>query len=323
MTNASTDNFFSVGFYSGALSIDDQSSAPTNVLLPAYAGMITGTNEPFKTLVFAADNLHKKACYYDGATNVNVPEVCIFPGSGVGIYNKYQYVAINADYLDITDGGVGCFVNTEINKTFVIKRDVVTGYGGRVFVRCYDSGGTVLTSAGAGHPYVKGTQSNALSWATSSGGGYRTGSNAVIDTVFVVGADVKKIFVGIMYGSAPGLRIRGFQLYTTGFIDTQNGVMGYSGLDPVKHAVNRGTAAPSAGTWEVGRIVWNDVPAAGGIEKWECTVAGTPGTWVPSGIVGAIQGVADSDSTATDVAGLKADFNDLLAKLRTAKLIAT
>lgn len=35
------------------------------------------------------------------------------------------------------------------------------------------------------------------------------------------------------------------------------------------------------------------------------------------------QSAAQADSTASDVAGIVADFNSLLAKLRTAKLIAT
>lgn len=41
------------------------------------------------------------------------------------------------------------------------------------------------------------------------------------------------------------------------------------------------------------------------------------------GVADVIQGAADANSAATDVAGIVADHNDLLAKLRTAKLIAT
>lgn len=39
------------------------------------------------------------------------------------------------------------------------------------------------------------------------------------------------------------------------------------------------TAAPVAGTFVVGDIVLNTVPAAGGTPGWVCTTAGTPGTW--------------------------------------------
>lgn len=40
-----------------------------------------------------------------------------------------------------------------------------------------------------------------------------------------------------------------------------------------------GSAAPTAGTWIRGSIVWNYAPSAGGTPGWVCTAAGTPGTW--------------------------------------------
>lgn len=49
-----------------------------------------------------------------------------------------------------------------------------------------------------------------------------------------------------------------------------------------------GTAAPTTGTWEQGDIVKNSAPAEAGsasskyvVIGWICTVAGTPGTWLP------------------------------------------
>lgn len=46
-----------------------------------------------------------------------------------------------------------------------------------------------------------------------------------------------------------------------------------------------GSAAPVAGTYEVGDITWNDAPAAGGFIGWVCTSAGTPGTWKTFGAI--------------------------------------
>jgi len=40
-----------------------------------------------------------------------------------------------------------------------------------------------------------------------------------------------------------------------------------------------GTAAPTAGTWKRGDIVWNTTPSAAGDPGWACVTAGTPGTW--------------------------------------------
>lgn len=47
-----------------------------------------------------------------------------------------------------------------------------------------------------------------------------------------------------------------------------------------------GAAAPVAGTWAVGDLVYDSAPAAGGNLGWVCTVAGTPGTWKPFGPIG-------------------------------------
>lgn len=39
------------------------------------------------------------------------------------------------------------------------------------------------------------------------------------------------------------------------------------------------TAAPTAGDWVRGDIVWNAQPIAGGAPGWVCTTSGSPGTW--------------------------------------------
>lgn len=43
--------------------------------------------------------------------------------------------------------------------------------------------------------------------------------------------------------------------------------------------VTTGTAAPVAGTWTRGDIVWNTTPSAAGAPGWMCVTAGSPGTW--------------------------------------------
>lgn len=50
---------------------------------------------------------------------------------------------------------------------------------------------------------------------------------------------------------------------------------------------DRGTAAPTTGTWVVGSIRWNNAPASGGYIGWVCTSSGTPGTWKGFGAIAA------------------------------------
>jgi len=51
-----------------------------------------------------------------------------------------------------------------------------------------------------------------------------------------------------------------------------------------KHFSHR-SAAPAAGTWEVGDIAYNTAPTVGGTLGWVCVTAGTPGTWAKFGAV--------------------------------------
>lgn len=53
--------------------------------------------------------------------------------------------------------------------------------------------------------------------------------------------------------------------------------IGWNTGDEVSRSV--GTAAPVAGTWKRGDILWNSQPSAGGTPGWMCVTAGTPGTW--------------------------------------------
>lgn len=54
-------------------------------------------------------------------------------------------------------------------------------------------------------------------------------------------------------------------------------------LDGAVHL--RGSAAPTAGTWARGSVVWNSAPSAAGMIGWICTAAGTPGTWKTWGVI--------------------------------------
>lgn len=48
---------------------------------------------------------------------------------------------------------------------------------------------------------------------------------------------------------------------------------------------NKGTAAPTTGTWARGDKVYNSQPSASGYIGWVCVTAGTPGTWKGFGLI--------------------------------------
>lgn len=62
-----------------------------------------------------------------------------------------------------------------------------------------------------------------------------------------------------------------------------------------------GDAAPTAGSWVLGDIVMNTTPSIGAPEFWKCTVAGTPGTWVPNRSGGTFTCGAAATTTVNDV----------------------
>jgi hypothetical protein len=81
--------------------------------------------------------------------------------------------------------------------------------------------------------------------------------------------------------------------------------------------------APDAGTWKRGDIAWSVFQAAAGTPVgWLCVAAGTPGTWAPFGLTGAVRASSQPNSSATTFPAMVADFNDLVARLRTAGLMA-
>lgn len=70
-------------------------------------------------------------------------------------------------------------------------------------------------------------------------------------------------------------------------VGTTNLISGSSGLNRNENNVisNRRTSAPTTGSWNVGDIIYNSAPAAGGSIGWICVATGTPGTWKEFGLI--------------------------------------
>ena len=66
-------------------------------------------------------------------------------------------ITLTEGYLEVPGNrGIGVFVDASRLKRFVVRKDVVTGHGGRIRVRCYDENGVVLSDMDAGHPFTTG-----------------------------------------------------------------------------------------------------------------------------------------------------------------------
>ena len=270
--NASTQNVVDTGY--GYLTIEDTSTAPATF----SESMPYKVAQNIQSLIFKAEALHKLACYYDGAININVPGVSLYNSSTALEYNYATGIVINPDYITIpSTRGIGIQMKTTLCKRFVIRRDVEASAPGRVNIRCYDSSGTLLNSSGINHPYVKGTAYRTLSYNSIFGGSYKISSDTSADIYFEVGADVAYIAV-ILSGGTASMNIRAFSI----FGETNTPACWTQREEQIKF-VNIGTTYPTAGTWAAGRRVLNAAPTVGQPKAWVCTVGGTPGTWVSEG----------------------------------------
>ncbi len=217
--------------------------------------------------IYKANAIHKAACYYDGATQVNVPGLTV--GGGTDLRGTSNLV-INAEYLEIPSGRfAGFYMSTRLLKTFTLIREAEAGFGGRFMVRCYDSTGanisqtaTVKSAGGAGTP----------AYTASYGGTRLSGADATGPMHFNVSSDVDYVFVGVTGGTAVA-RIRSIAAATSSAITPS------TWLAFEDYGQNYATTPPTAGTWPVGKTLINANPS-NGIISWVCVAAGTPGTWI-------------------------------------------
>lgn len=69
----------------------------------------------------------------------------------------------------------------------------------------------------------------------------------------------------------------------------------------------RNTAAPTAGTYVAGDVVWNATPTSGAPLGWVCVSSGTPGTWLHFGALGDFASVVVTSASQSVTAGVNTD----------------
>jgi hypothetical protein len=268
-SNASSENSYDIGYssYITPPTVESTSTAPVWVATNSGRG---GVFSGEKRLVFSSGPMHKRACFYDGGTNIHVPGVSIADAGSATVFTALDSITLNANYLDTTRA-FSVFVNTTVAKQFIVATDCESGRGGRFIVNCYDAAGALITTALS----VQGSLAAVMSSTANYGGAFMTGGDSNDDCFFTVSSAVKSIRVSVGQGTA-SLRIRSFAVYS---VNTNTHCDTWTGYTEIAPGQNIGTAAPTAGTWTQGRIVHNATPAAGGTPGWVCTTGGTPGTW--------------------------------------------
>jgi hypothetical protein len=216
------------------------------------------------------------------------------PNSGLNAHFDTMNTAIVANEYRIGYYG-GDWNNPDLTKAVYWTRKVANLKGvylqllakansfntdGHVFLAAYDNAGALLS-----------VQHRDTNGADAGAGGYTR------NEYWALPALTREIRFGFInqgnYSGVVGTHISLTGLMLFGVLDNYNSTVGNAvGLErtPQLHTFERnvswGAAAPTAGTWSKGQLVLNSAPAVNGYLGWACTVAGTPGTWEPFGVIG-------------------------------------
>ena len=219
-----------------------------------------------KGALFNSGPLHKRIGYYN-ATYLHIPSVSFAASNNSNVYAAINLITPGDTYISLlATRAFGVFIDTSVFKRFLVKKDVDASYGGRMMVQAFDSAGTILTSAGGGHPYVIGAPADTVFYHANYGGVYQTGADTVSDLFFAVKDDVKKVRV-LLRGGTAALRIRSFSIES--FDGGSPAIWaGYEEMVPGAHLAIQ---SPTLGTmWEIGSVVYNHTPAASAAPGWVC-----------------------------------------------------
>lgn len=105
-------------------------------------------------------------------------------------------VTYDSNYITVPGSrGIGFYVNTETVKEFVVYRR--GSAGGRVGVTPYDSGNSIITTAGT----VSGSISATLSYTSSYGGAWVTGNDNLNPVYFKVSSSTSYVWVFVTGGT--------------------------------------------------------------------------------------------------------------------------
>ena len=147
-----------------------------------------------------------------------------------------------------------------------------------VFIEAITSNGSAV---GLSYIPTRELGSKSRSDTTTSGDGQDTGTytaKAELDNVILLYADIALT------------EIAGFSVYGKLGVGVTNidADVSLSTAGPVKidgRKMENGAAAPTAGIYAIGDIVWNTNPTPTGYVGWVCVRDGTPGTWKAFGAI--------------------------------------
>jgi hypothetical protein len=206
-----------------------------------------------------ATTIAVKGCFCQTSASTNTTY------AGTGKILK-DWVSI-ANVFDV----IGVWVDTDVYKDFQLEIDAKATNLGRLQFVAYDASGTQLTSAGAGHPYVR---FPFAAYATTFGGRYGTSADTTYLLPFSVGSDVAKIKIMFSGGTNP-LYIRRFKIeaFPSTFA-TLPPLNVYSGVSLERLPTANPATVRGGALITRGEMFQNGAAAAGQPSYWQATASG-------------------------------------------------
>jgi len=227
-----------------------------------------------------------------------------FTGGGQYVFNGCTFAGSDGFYLTstaVTDGLA--FYGCNFEQCLVTDMFVTGTVSGLTISGCRSEGldgpaSFLINPTGAN--FVNGVSITGCIWATDFGNAYAVDFSGNVTGFSITGNYAAYLgllgFVDTNGGGAAGVISGNYcQNVPVDKIVTipRAGVVAFSNYNSSGAMINynglivegRAAAAPATGTYAVGSIIYNSVPASAGYVGFVCTVAGTPGTWKTFGLI--------------------------------------
>jgi hypothetical protein len=178
------------------------------------------------------------------------------------------------DEVSVPNGAaVGVFVDTAVIKAWAIRVAARAGFGGRIFIQCFDAAGNILTNLGANQPYVRCV--SPLAWSATFGGQWQTSSDGANNLGVLFHEDTKTARIMVGGGTNPCI-LKSLGLVAIMDKQTPSGasaagsIVAYSGLpaDDLRLSAAKPDTAGQHGAYPLGRTVFNSAAAVGQPSHW-------------------------------------------------------
>lgn len=192
---------------------------------------------------------------------------------------------LTPDWLELSSSeAVGVAIDTTERKEMTVRVRAVSGFAGRLVLRCFDRWGVQLTSASAGVDLLAAADTIAargtsFPYEAGFGGSFRTQADETIarPLSFRVTDIVKSIIIAVTGGSQPA-RIKGMQIscVTSGDIFSVDATSFYRMLDlsDESYADVKPDTVGQFGIYRRGELAGNALAAVGATVGWAATTGG-------------------------------------------------